>query len=172
MARKSNDSACQEDIEVMATLLVAFPQMSRIVFDPRNRTLTSVFLCQGPLSKNKQRQLNKLYRESLEVYHGLIGIEPRIVNSSWELMDNLCSFQVERDVESLSTDELSLTASLVSQNVRVFSASDGSTLVEDIELSWSARFFLQELLEDIRNIKCTRQLVAVREGEKVIVFDK
>jgi hypothetical protein len=87
-------------------------------------------------------------------------------------MDNLCSFQVERDVESLSTDELSLTASLVSQNVRVFSASDGSTLVEDIELSWSARFFLQELLEDIRNIKCTRQLVAVREGEKVIVFDK
>jgi hypothetical protein len=87
-------------------------------------------------------------------------------------MDELCSFQVERDVASLSTGELSLTTSLVSQNVAVFSAFDDSTLGEESELSWSARFFVQELLEDIKNLECARQLVAVREGEKVLVFDK
>jgi hypothetical protein len=54
----------------------------------------------------------------------------------------------------------------------VFSAFDDSTLGEEPELSLSARFFVQELLEDIKNLECARQLVAVREGERVLVFDK
>jgi hypothetical protein len=79
---------------------------------------------------------------------------------------------VERDVVSLSTGELSLTTSLISQSTSVFSAFDDSTLGEEPELSLSARFFVQELLEDIKNLECARQLVAVREGERVLVFDK
>lgn len=142
MGNKSPKSVSQGDIEILATLLIAFPQISRIMFDPKKRTLALVFLCRGPIGKTEQRRIKKLYRESVEVYHSLCGIESRSISCSWDLMDELCSFQVERDVASLSTGELSLTTSLVSQNVAVFSAFDDFILGEESELSWSARFFV------------------------------
>ncbi|HON86711.1 MAG: hypothetical protein KBI39_00405 [Firmicutes bacterium] len=172
MGKRSPRAVSQGDVEILATLLIAFPQISRIVFDPKRRTLTLVFLCKGPIGKAQQRRINKLYRESIEVYHSLCGIESRCVSCSWDLTGELSSFQVERDVVSLSTGELSLTTSLISQSTSVFSAFDDSTLGEEPELSLSARFFVQELLEDIKNLECARQLVAVREGERVLVFDK
>ncbi|MGI6163070.1 MAG: hypothetical protein ACOYEQ_03960 [Bacillota bacterium] len=170
--RNKRNRVSQKDIEVLATLLVAFPQVSRAVFDPEKRGLSLVFLCQGPISKSRQARLERLYRQSIDVYLGLEGLKKGFVNCSWEGMDEFCSFQVERDVASLSTGELSLTAALVSENVPVLSALDDSTITDDTDFSWSARFFLQEMLDQVREIQCPRKLVALREGEKVLVFDK
>jgi hypothetical protein len=170
--RNTRKRVSQKDIEILATLLVAFPQVSRAVFDPAKRGLSLVFLCQGPISKSKRDRLQALYLQSIEVYLGLLDIEGGFVHCSWESMDDFCSFQVERDVASLTTGELSLTASLISEHVPVLSAVDDSPVSEETDFSWSAKFFLQEMLDQVKEIQCPRKLVALREGEKVLVFDK
>ncbi len=170
--RKKPKKVSQKDIEVLATLLVAFPQVSRAVFDPEKRGLSLVFLCEGPISKSRQVKLQRLYRQSIDVYLGLAGLTKGFVNCCWEGIDEFCSFQVERDVASLSTGELSLTTALVSEHIPVLSALDDSTITDDSDFSWSARLLLQEMLDQVREIQCPRKLVALREGEKVLVFDK
>jgi hypothetical protein len=40
------------------------------------------------------------------------------------------------------------------------------------ELGMSARVFLQDMINQVRNLESTRKLVALREGERVLVFDK
>lgn len=72
---------------------------------------------------------------------------------------------------SLSTAELNLTATLIAGQVQLVSDTD-EPFAGEAEFSWSAKLLLQEMLERIRELECPRTLVALREGEKVIVFHK
>ena len=161
----------QEDIEVLAALLIAFPQVSKITFDPERRGLKLVFLCQGPVSKSKREKLQSLYLQSIDAYLSLAKQTGSIIECNWETIDDFHSFHVERDVASLSTGELSLTVSLVTDQVPILLDLDDS-LITDTDFSWSARFFLQEMLDKIKELECPKRLVALREGEKVLVFHK
>lgn len=168
-----NKATSNKDVEVLATLLVAYPQISRAGFDPEKKSLGLVFLCRGPISAKKREELSRIYEDSVQVYLSLIGKQASLIKSSWEKMGNLYSFQVERDVESLSTGEITLTVELVSDRTRVVSASEGSQVADGAdEASWSARLFLQDALDQVKNLDAPRKLVAFREGERVLVFDK
>ena len=170
-ARK-RDQASHKDIEVLAALLVVFPQVSRAVFDPETRGLSLAFMCKGPINKSRKRKLQNLYRHSIDVYLGLAGLQKEFAACSWEDMDEFCSFQIERDVASLSTGELDLTVALVAEHIPVLPASEDLAVADDGDLAWPTKLFLQETLDQVKEIQCPRRLVALREGEKVLVFDK
>ncbi len=173
---RSGDSrrhTSRKDVEVLATLLVAYPQVSRATYDPDKKTLGMVFLCRGPLGKPKRDSLCELYLDSIDVYGSLIGQDKTYANASWERMDRFHAFLVERDVSSLTPGELSLTVDLISDRVKlVMATEDGDGIDDGEEYSWSARLFLQEMLDQVRTLKSTKKLVALREGERVLVFDK
>jgi len=162
----------RRDIEVLATLLVAYPEVSRVTFDPLRKTLSLVFLCRGPLGGKKRTDIQNKYRDSIEVYLSITGREASVIECKWEKMENFYAFQVERDVSSLSPGELNLTSDLVSETTKVVVGSDGAIRPEDDEFSWPPRVFLQEMLDQVRTLESPRKLVALREGEKVLVFDR
>lgn len=162
----------KKDIEILATLLVAYPEISRVVFEPVDRSLTLVFLCEGPLSRSKRAKIKEQYLESVEVYLMLTGKQASRIEATWEQLESFYAFQVERDVVSLSPGELSLTSDLISSLAKVVVASDGATVNDRDELSFSPRVFLQEVLDQVKNLESPRRLVALREGERVMVFDR
>jgi hypothetical protein len=169
----SKRGASRKDVEVLATLLVAYPQVSRATYDPDMKTLGMVFLCRGPLGKAKRESISTLYLDSTEVYGSLIGQERTYASATWEKMDRFHALLVERDVSSLTPGELSLTVDLVADRVNLVLAADSGDGFDDgEEYSWSARLFLQEMLDQVRTLKSTRKLVALREGERVLVYDK
>ncbi len=159
------------NVEVLATLLVAYPQVSRVAYDPANKALALVFLCRGPLSQSKRRRLASLYKDSVEVYLSLTDRRPAVIKTAWEELDSFYSFQVERDVSSLSPGELDMTVELICER------AGGVVGSEDLdpeagELGWPARVFLQETIDQVSKLKSSKKIVALREGEKVLVFDK
>jgi hypothetical protein len=161
------------DVEILATLLVAYPQVSRVTFDPEKKALGLVFLCRGPSGAKRRADLCRVYADSIEVFLRLTNRTPRVVKAGWEKMGDVYCFQVERDVASISPEELNVTADLVAERADLVLATDEVELPENAEdYSWSARLFLQEMLEQVRNLQSPRKLVALREGEKVLVFDK
>ncbi|MGB4656353.1 MAG: hypothetical protein WBI43_02120 [Bacillota bacterium] len=168
---KNHSQVSHKDIEVLAALLVAFPQISKVTYDPEKRGLSISFLCEGPVSKTKRHRLKSLYLDAIEVYRQLTDKNMSLVRCYWETIDQFHCFHVERDVASLSTGELNLTVSLIADQVPLV-AETAEPFVTDGEFSWSARMLLQEMLERIRELKCQSKLVALREGEKVIVFHK
>ncbi len=96
-----------------------------------------------------------------------------MVRTRWERMERFYSFQVERDVATLCPGELNLTVDLVRQNAKVVPACESLDEFEDGEdYAVPARLFLQEMLEQVRAMESPRKLVALREGERVLVFDK
>jgi len=169
----SRKHASRKDVEVLATLLVAYPQVSRATYDPDKKTLGMAFLCRGPLGRSKRESLTRLYLDSVDVYGSLTGQTRSYAKASWEKMDKFHVFLVERDVSSLTPGELSLTVDLVSDRVKLVLASDNEDGLDDREeYSWSARLFLQEMLDQVKTLQSSTKLVALREGERVLVFDK
>jgi hypothetical protein len=168
---RMHSGVSHNEIEILAALLVAFPQISRVTFDPEKRMLSMAFLCEGPVSQAKRKQLQSLYLDSIDVYRALTNKDMSTVKCYWETIDQFHCFHVERDVASLSTAELNLTATLIAGQVQLVSDTD-EPFAGEAEFSWSAKLLLQEMLERIRELECPRTLVALREGEKVIVFHK
>lgn len=162
-----------KDVEILATLLVAYPQVSRVTFDPKNKALNLVFLCKGPLGPRKRDNIRKSYLDSVDVYLDLIDARSTVVECSWEKMDDFYCFLVERDVASLSPGELNVTVELISNRANVMYASEDAEFTEGgEEFSISARVFLQDMIDQVRDLESPRKLVALREGERVLVFDK
>lgn len=161
------------DVEILATLLVAYPQVSRVTFDPEKKALGLVFLCRGPMGQKRRLALSRAYADSIEVYLRLSARSPSVLQASWEKMGDFYCFQVERDVASLSPEELNLTVDLMIERADPILAGDEVEMPDSSdEYAWSARLFLQEMLEQVRNLQSSRKLVALREGERVLVFDK
>lgn len=68
---RMHSGVSHNEIEILAALLVAFPQISRVTFDPEKRMLSMAFLCEGPVSQAKRKQLQSLYLDSIDVYRAL-----------------------------------------------------------------------------------------------------
>ena len=114
----------------------------------------------------------RLFRlQGQKLFHLALTLAGLPVKCYWETIDQFHCFHVERDVASLSTAELNLTATLIAGQVQLVSDTD-EPFAGEAEFSWSAKLLLQEMLERIRELECPRTLVALREGEKVIVFHK
>ena len=172
-SRNNGEDSYSRDVEVLATLLVAYPEVSRATFDPEQKALGMVFLCRGPMSAAARTKLTDIYKDSVEVYGLLNGRTANLVTTRWERMDRFYSFQIERDVATLSPGELNLTVDLVRQNAKIVPACEGLEDFDDgEEYTVPARLFLQEMLEQVRVMESPRKLVALREGERVLVFDK
>jgi hypothetical protein len=165
--------SARRDVEILATLLVAYPQVSRVTFDPEKKTLGLVFLCQGPIGSRRRAALSRAYKDSVEVYLRLSSRTASVLNASWEKMGDFYCFQIERDVASLSPEELNVAVDLVSERARPVPAGDEVEMPDSSEeCAWPARLFLQEMLEQVKDLQGSRKLVALREGERVLVFDK
>ncbi len=161
-----------KDVEILATLLVAYPEVSRVTYDPKRKALNLAFLCKGPLSAKTREGICRSYLDSVSVYLDLIGAKATVAECLWEKMDDFYYLLVERDIASLTPGELNLTVELLEGRVAVLYASDeGDRLALDDEMR-PARAFLQDTVNQVRNLESTRKLVALREGEKVLVFDK
>jgi len=162
-----------KDVEILATLLVAYPQVSRVTYDPKRKALNLAFLCKGPISAKKRKDVVKSYLDSVGVYFDLTGTRAHITECMWEKMDGYYCLLIERDIASLSPGELNLTVELLGSKVKILYASgEGDASAYGDDMNASARVFLQDSVNQVRNLESTRKLVALREGEKVLVFDK
>lgn len=162
-----------KDVEILATLLVAYPQVSRVTYDPKRKALNLAFLCKGPIGQRTKKGILKSYLDSMGVYHDLIGARAAITECLWEKMDDFYCLLIERDIASLTPGELNLTVELLENKVTVLYASDeGDFSPAGDDMNASARVFLQDTVNQVKNLESTRKLVALREGEKVLVFDK
>ncbi|NLA61121.1 MAG: hypothetical protein GX863_08560 [Firmicutes bacterium] len=162
-----------KDVEILATLLVAYPQVSRVTYDPKRKALNLAFLCKGPMSVKKRKDFLKSYLDSVSVYLELTGTRALIIECMWEKMDDFYCLLIERDIASLTPGELNLTVELLGNKARVLYASDeGDFFPPGDDMNASTRVFLQDTVNQVKNLESTRKLVALREGEKVLVFDK
>jgi len=151
-------------VDLLVTLLVRFPEMSAVHYEPDEQVLRMVFLLKGRLED--QEALSATYRSHLAVFHRLQKKAPRINTITLSGNSQLTILEIKRDMATLSLAELNPTMELLNQSCGEIIVREGPPEVED---DWENNALIELLLSEAKTVGRER-LSGFRQDGRVLVF--
>ena len=160
-----------DSMGLLISILVRYPEVGSINFDPQSHELRLTFILAGALENNEVATIKELLMDSVSVYHQLEKIRPHVFLVEWNNNDNYTILDVKRDVDTLSRNEISFLMELFHTQFQNILITDNSEEIweEDLQIQEE---MIGHMLESIKNGMSDKKLIAYREEGKVLVFNK
>lgn len=157
-------------VGLFISILVRYPEVGTIRFDPKSQTLSFTFLLRSTDCVNDQRFADSV-RESLEAYSAIEGTAIGTISIQTVAENGIAVLEITRDAASLSQTELALLVGLVRERFAdELIIDDSDALVEEDLLEQDE--LIREMLADLQDGQPERNLIAFRDGGRVLVFNK
>jgi len=166
-----NEGHVSDGVHLLISLLVRYPEIGTINFDPDHHALKLTFMAYNKTSEINIKPLEKLLIKSLAVYHNLEGFSDITVQV--HLIDNppLITVNMLRDIYSLGKGEIELVIAILKDQLGdALIVEQNSFLVEE-ELLFQEEL-IDNMLENVKNEDSGRSLFGIREEGRVMVFNK
>lgn len=157
---------------LLISILVRYPELASVNFDPRRQTLKFTFLVREQLERRLVQRLVRSLRLNLDVLSGLENKQPGVISYGHVTYGPVTAIEVTRDVGTLTLEEISLLIQLMKdrfEDLLVIDQVAGASL--DEELAFQEEL-IGQMLEDLKAARQDRDLIAVREEGRVLVFNK
>ena len=155
---------------LLAAILVVYPSVQAVSYDPKDGMLELSFALRGQFSKDEFEGFLKYVADSVEAYHTLENLGNATIELNVEGVYETCFVNVRRDMSTLTYGELSLLTELA---INYF----GENLIEEIDDITDEEYliaqedYLEQMLSNIRQIRIENRMVGVRERERVIIYN-
>lgn len=162
-------------VQLLGALLVCYPEVASLSYEPREDRLSLFFLVKSPLpTRGELLHFVDLLEESLEAYHELeFGMNAWLAIRT-EGQGTMLTFEVVRNIADLSRGELEIMAELFDNEYgeRLEVAED--TAGEGTELFDMQSDMLDYMLDNAAEIAATtrERLAGLRENGRIAVFNK
>lgn len=168
---KGSGEDVTDSVGLLISILVRYPEVSTINFDPENQLLKFTFIYSQVLGDNELNNLREKLLDSIEVYNLLEGKETRVVSLSHQVCDKLTLIEVQRDVNTLTQEEINLIVELFHQylNNNLVTEENEQYIEEDL---LAQEEIIEHMLESIKGSTQDKYLFAFREEGRVLVFNK
>ncbi len=172
MSRTSkNDGRVSDGVHLLISLLVRYPEIGTISFEPDHHALKLTFMIQNKESVVNVKAVETLLNHSLAAYHSLEGLSDITVQVQFVSIPPLVIVHLVRDVYSLGKSEIELVIAILKDQVgENLIVEQNSSLVEE-ELLFQEEL-IDNMLENIKNEDSDRRLFGIREEGRVMVFNK
>lgn len=158
---------------LLASILVVFPAVQSVTYDSKDETLEFSFALNGKFSQNDFEDFLSYVADSLETFHHLEGLGGAKISLNVEGVYGTCFLNVRRDIATLTCRELSLLTELAlnyfGENLIEEYNSD---LIPDEEYLLEQEDYLEQCLNNMRQLRVEGRLVGVRERERVVVYSR
>ena len=154
---------------LLASILVVYPTIQSVSYESKDGMLELSFALNGKFSHNDFEDFLKYVAESVETFHHLEGMGGASIELNVEGVYGTCFLNVRRDMATLTFRELSLLTELAANYF-------GENLIEDLEgmpdedYVMAQEDFLEQYLNNMRQLRIEGKLVGVRERERVVVY--
>jgi len=166
---KNND--VNGSVGLLISILVCYPEVAAINFDPEKQLLRFTFMFSKVLIDNELNDLKAKLLSSIEVYNLLEGNEKSIISLNSQICDNLTIIEVQRDVNTLVQEEITLIVELFRQYFNNNLVTEGYDYYIEEEIV-AQEEMIGHMLERMKRTSQDKYLFAFREEGKVLVFDK
>lgn len=161
-------------IQFLASLLVCYPEIHAARYEPKQEELTMDFLLKGDILQEDFERFARLLDESIATYHALEDGLPASLSISGEgYSESMAILHITRDVFSIKRGELTLVADLFLDffdDRLVVDEHEQSTLAEDF-LDMQSEL-LDQILSQVSELHLRARMVGIREGDRVVVYDR
>lgn len=166
-AKKPNLDASR----ILASILVVYPTVQAVSYEPKDGMLELSFALKGTFTKEKFEGFLGYIAESVSSYHELEGLGDAAIELNVEGIYETCFINVRRDIATMSCGELNLLTEAAKNYF-------GEQLIEEVsdesgeeEYIYEQMEYLEQMLNNIREVRIENRLVGVRERERVIVYN-
>ncbi len=158
-------------MSLIAFLLVRYPEIGTVRYDPDGKTLQFSFMLIKALNEEEFAAFKERMTLSLDAISDLQGKKPLETEISFTECENLTFLEILRDIDSLSQEEIGLIIGLVQQFF------EGNLLLDQEEAVQDEDVLLQEemidhMLEDLKDSHQEKRLIGFREEGRVLVFNR
>lgn len=162
---ESNDS-----VNLVVSLLVRHPELSRVIIKPRFAAIAFFFVVREKLGLQEQASFRQSLIDHIRALHQLDGGEQQRIAVRLTVEEEITFVEIERDAKSLARDEISLIVSLVAEKF-----GDRLVVNPPAEDAGEDEFGLQEdavgsALDAVRRGKQRKGLVGFREERRVLIY--
>jgi hypothetical protein len=158
------------EVSLLVSILIRFPQVSSLNFDPHKHLLRFSFIVAEEISEESTRGFEQLLKTSLDAFHFLDETDDPHLEIIWRNVDAMTSIEINRRVDSLTQEEISLMVMLL-QDAFSTIVMDVDVNIQDDELHLQEEIIDSMLLDVKTNLK-DRNFIAYREEGRVMVFNK
>ncbi len=168
-----NGETVTESAGFLISMLIRYPEIGTINFNPDDQVITLSFSLGQVLEKSRLDRFQKDLSGCLQAFHYLENRSVAVLKIDLALLGQIAVIEVKRDVESVTKNEISLLISFLEQELGEWLVRDG----DNSETYQEEDLLLQEelighMLENLKVSLPEKKLIAFREEGKVHVFKK
>lgn len=160
-----------DSIGLLISILVRYPEVSTINFDPVKQELKFTFIVSSVLEKDEMVNFIKKVQDSVEMYVELEGHEPTSIHIGHQVCEDFTKFEITRDVTTLTQEEINMVIQLVKMKFTSHLISERNENVVEEDLLMQEEL-IEHMLESLKLSTAERNLIAFREEGRVLVFNK
>ena len=160
-----------DTVGLLITILVRYPEVAKINFDPENQMLKFTFIYAQVFDESELTNLKTKLSDSIEAYNYLEGKETRFVDISYQVSENLTLIEVQRDVDTLAQEEITLIVEILQGSLKTNPVTEESDQLLEEDLV-AQEEFIEHMLENVKFSNHDKQFFAFREEGRVLVFNK
>lgn len=170
---RSRSEQTRPGVQLLASVLVCFPEIETVSYDPHQELLTMDFVVRSPLASEEITTFAAFLAESIETYHVIEGSAASTMDFSYEQHDELTILHLARRMDELSERELSLTVQLLTERFgEALLVDPHGAEALDAEFRMLQHETLERMLMAVREIPLRDRLVGIRERDQVIVYNR
>ena len=161
-----------EGVNLLITILMRFPQIGTVHYDPKNRTLRMTFILSTNMTDEDFAPILKKSMDCLSAYHRLINREPSMLILDYQSSLPLSVFSITRDLRSVTRGEIALIINLLSEEFQETLVIENSITPEMQDDIGMADEWIDNMIENVQLQRSKKRLTAFREDGRVLVFNK
>ncbi len=160
-----------DGVNLLVSMLVHYPEISSLAYEPKNNVLTLKFII-SPI-EDKEAVLLKidLLEESLTAFYALMKLRPLLARINIEGEGKLAVLAIERDVATITRNEVVLLITFLREQLQELLLSDLPP-EQQVDDNGFQEELIENMLKSIESNYHGQGLLGIREEGRVLVFNK
>ena len=158
-------------MSLIAFLLVRYPEIGSVRFDPEQKTLLFSFVFAKSLAKEEFEPFKENLLLSLNNMIELQEREYGTIEVSYAEYDGLTFLEIVRDIESLTQEEIALITGVIREYFEEYLLEDQEDTLQE-EDTLLQEEMIEHMLEDLKDSRQEKRLIGFREEGRVLVFNR
>ena len=170
--RTSREQA-RPGVQLLASVLVCFPEIEAVSYDPCEGMLTMDFFVRAQLSPAEAEEFTAFLGESIETFQMIEGSVVMAMDFSYERHEGLTMLHLARRMDEVTEQEIGLAVQLlVDRFGEALLVDPHGADVLDAEFRQMQHETLDRMLTAVREMPLRERLVGIRERDQVVVYNR
>ncbi len=169
--KSKHDTEYSDSIGLLISILVRYPEVGTINYDPKQQDLKFTFIFSRVLDEKELTNFKTELIQVIDTYNYLEGKEIIIADVNHLFCDNFTMLEVRRDVNTLTQEEIALIIEVVEKCFKQNLVADQNEYMMEEDLIMQEEL-IEHMLENLKSASLERNLIAFREEGRVLVFNK